>query len=153
MNATQVYGVIRAFGEHEHLDLARGLDRIHDAGCRLGSGLHIDDARAIRDVLRWTASILQPHIDWEEAWLYPRIDAMTGTTWATRAARFDHAQIAGLGHRLQRDAEMAADGLTPIQTAEVRGHLFAYEALLRTHVEREEQLLLPVLDDDVELRT
>ena len=149
MNATQVYEAIRAFGEHEHRDLARGLDRIHDAGCTLGAGLRVDDARAIREVLRWSATTLQPHIHWEETWLYPQIDALTGTPWATRAARFDHTQIEGLAHRLQRDAESAADGLTPSTLHEVRGHLFGYEALLRSHIDREEQLLLPVLADEL----
>jgi hypothetical protein len=91
MNATEVFDAIRAFGEHEHRDLARGLDRIHSAACRLGSGPHIDDVRAIRDVLRWTVVTLQPHIAWEETWLYPQIETITRTVWSTRAARFDHA--------------------------------------------------------------
>jgi len=147
MNATEVFEAIRAFGEHEHRDLARGLDRIHAAGCALGTRLKVDDARAIRDVLRWSDATLQPHVDWEESWLYPQIDGLTGTTWATRAARFDHAQISGMANRLRRDEELAADGLTSTSLDEVRCHLFAYEALLRTHIDREERLLLPVLAD------
>jgi hemerythrin-like domain-containing protein len=148
MNASEVFGAIRAFGEHEHRDLARGLDRIHEAGTAIGVGPRVDDVRAIRDVLRWTAETLQPHIAWEESWLYPQIDMLTHTTWSTRLARFDHAQIHGLAHRLRRDQELAGDGLSPAATDEVRSHLFAYEALLRAHIEREEQLLLPVLADD-----
>jgi hemerythrin-like domain-containing protein len=151
MNATEVLEAIRAFGEHEHRDLARGLDRIHAAGCAIGKGLKVDDARAIRDVRRWSEETLQPHIDWEESWLYPQIDGLTHTAWATRAARFDHGQISSLAHRLLRDEELAADGLTPSSTDEVRGHLFAYEALVRTHIEREEHLLLPVLADEAAL--
>ena len=147
MNATEVFEAIRAFGEHEHRDLARGLDRIHAAGCTIGKGLKVDDGRAIRDVLRWSEDTLQPHIDWEESWLYPQIDGLTRTTWATRAARFDHTQISGLAHRLRRDAELAGDGLTPTSVDEARAHLFAYEALLRTHIDREEHLILPVLAD------
>jgi hemerythrin-like domain-containing protein len=151
MNATEVFDAIRAFGEHEHRELARGLDRIHAAGCALGNGLKVDDVRAIRDVLRWSESTLQPHIDWEESWLYPQIDALTRTPWATRAARFDHAQIRGVASRLRHDEESAADGLTATAIEEVRSHLFAYEALLRTHIDREEQLLLPVLADGAAL--
>jgi hemerythrin-like domain-containing protein len=80
----------------------------------------------------------------------PRIDALTGTAWATRAARFDHAQIRGHANLLQRDEELAGDGLTPVAIEEVRSHLFAYEALVRSHIDREEQLLLPILTDEVE---
>ena len=47
----------------------------------------------VLDVLHWLDGTLGPHIAWEEAWLYPEIDARTGTPWATRAARFDHRQI------------------------------------------------------------
>lgn len=151
MNANQLFEAIRAFGEHEHRDLARGLDRIHDAGRAMGTGLRVDDVRAIRDVLRWTDATLRPHIAWEESWLYPQIDALTGTPWATRAARFDHGQIEGLAHRLRHDEELAGDGLAASAIPEVRAHLFAYEALLRTHIDREEQLLLPVLAEEASL--
>ena len=151
MNATQVFEAIRAFGEHEHRDLARGLDRIHEAGCSVGTGLKVDDVRAIRDVLRWTEATLLPHIGWEESWLYPQIDTLTGTPWATRAARFDHAQIEALAYRLRHDEELAGDGLTHATVNDVRGHLFAYESLLRSHIDREEQLLLPVLADEAAL--
>jgi hemerythrin-like domain-containing protein len=147
MNADEFFEAIRAFGEHEHRELARGLDRIHAAGCAIGTGLKVDDARSIRDVLRWSDATLQPHIDWEESWLFPQIDDLTRTPWSTRTARFDHAQIHGLIHRLRRDEELAASGLTPTSIDEVRCDLFAYEALLRAHVDREEQLLLPVLTD------
>ena len=59
-----------------------------------------------------------------------------------------HGQIEGLAHRLRHDEELAGDGLAASTIPEVRAHLFAYEALLRTHIDREEQLLLPVLVDD-----
>ncbi len=77
MNATEVFEAIRAFGEHEHRDLARGLDLIHDAGCAFGGGSRLDHVRAIGDVLRWSTETLDPHITWEESWLYPQIDAIT----------------------------------------------------------------------------
>jgi hemerythrin-like domain-containing protein len=151
MNATEVFEAIRAFGEHEHRDLARGLDRIHSAGCRLGAGPKVDDVRAIREVLRWTVITLQPHIAWEESWLYPQIEAITQTPWSTRAARFDHTQIEGLATRLRQDSELAGEGLTTEGLQEVRSHLFGYEAVLRAHIDREERQLLPVFADQVAL--
>ena len=38
--------------------------------------------------------------------------------------------------------------ITPAAADEVRAHLFGFEALLRSHMDREEQLLLPVLAED-----
>ena len=148
MNATEVFEAIRAFGEHEHRDLARGLDHIHAAACAIAVGSRVDDLRAIREVLRWSEVLLEPHMTWEDDWLYPQIDRMSGTPWATRAARFDHGQIHHLASRLRRDVELVGDGLTPSVVDDVRSHLFAYEALLRTHIEREERLLLPVLVEE-----
>ena len=148
MHATEVFEAIRAFGEHEHRDLARGLDRIHEAGCIVGARSRLDDIRVIGDVLHWSTVTLDPHITWEETWLYPQIDASTGTTWATRAARFDHRQIRTAARRLHHDEELASEGLAPAMADEVRSHLFAYEALLRSHIDREERLLLPVLVDE-----
>ena len=147
MDAREVFEAVRVFGEHEHHDLARGLDRVHEAACAIGTGSRIDDLRAIRDVLQWSDLALEPHIAWEESWLYPQIDGVTGTPWSTRAARFDHGQIRGLANRLRRDEELVGDGSSPAATAEIRCHLFAYEALLRAHIDREERLLLPVLAD------
>jgi hemerythrin-like domain-containing protein len=147
MNATEVFEAIRAFGEHEHLDLARGLDRIHDAACAVGHDARVGDLHAIREVLRWASDTLEPHIEWEETWLYPQIDSLTGTPWATRAARFDHGQIHGIAARLERDVGLAREGLTPPLVDSLRADLFAYEAVIRTHIDREERLLLPVLED------
>ena len=151
MHATEVFEAIRAFEEHEHRDLARGLDLIHDAGCRFGAGSRLDHVRAIGDVLRWSRETLDPHIAWEESWLYPQIEALTRTPWSTRAARFDHGQIRGLANRLRRDERSVSEGLTPDAAAEIRCHLFAYEAVLRSHIEREERLLPPILADEAAL--
>ena len=96
--------------------------------------------------------MLEPHAAWEEAWLYPEIDARTGTRWATRAARFDHQQIRELVARLRADQHFLGSGGGGGHQADVRCHLFGLEALLRAHIEREERLLIPVLVDDRPVR-
>ena len=147
MSATQAFEAIRAFGEHEHRDLAWGLGRIHEAGSSIGTGTHVETRHAIRDIVAWAAMTLEPHIAWEEAWLYPQIELLTRTPWSTRAARFDHRQIAAFVARLRVGEATAAHALTPATANELRCDLFGLEALLRAHIDREEQLLLPVLDD------
>lgn len=145
MRATEAFEAILAFGEHEHRDLARGLDRIHLAGCGVSATARLATARAIHEVLAWSTESLEPHIAWEESWLYPQIDALTGTPWATRAARFDHGQIHAVAARLEHDERAMMQSITPAAADDVRAHLFGFEALLRAHMDREEQLLLPVL--------
>lgn len=137
-----------AFAEHEHLDLVRGINRIHDVACEIGHRPSPELSVHVLGVLQWLRTTLKPHIAWEEAWLYPEIDARSGTPWATKAARFDHVQIRQMAARLAADQPLLSRHTSGDQQAETRCHLFGLEALLRAHVEREERYLLPLLDDD-----
>jgi iron-sulfur cluster repair protein YtfE (RIC family) len=96
-------------------------------------------------VLTWFDQELQPHLIWEETWLYPQIEVATGTPWSTRAARFDHAEVREVVDRLRREKLLSNSDVQ----ADLRCRLFSLEALLRAHIEREERLLLPVLLDAV----
>jgi hypothetical protein len=137
-----------AFAEHEHRDLIRGINRIHDVACEIGRRPAFELSTHIVGVLGWHDSVLAPHIRWEESWLYPQIDRLTGTPWATRSARFDHQQIREAATKVRMDERaLAAAGGLDVQ-ADVRCHLFGLEALLRAHVEREERFLIPLLNED-----
>jgi iron-sulfur cluster repair protein YtfE (RIC family) len=137
-----------AFAEHEHRDLARGINRIHDVACEVGQRATPELSEHVLEVLHWLDSTLGPHIAWEEAWLYPEIDARLGTPWATRAARFDHQQIREMVTRLRADHDVLHGTHAGDVKAETRCHLFSLEALVRAHLEREERFLIPLLDDD-----
>jgi len=137
-----------AFAEHEHRDLARGINRIHDVACEIGRRATPEWATDVLEVLDWLDRTLDPHIAWEESWLYPEIDARTGTPWATRAARFDHRQVRAMAARLRLDHQALRMHDAFDQEADTRCHLFSLEALLRAHIEREERFLIPLLDED-----
>lgn len=137
-----------AFTEHEHRDLVRGINRIHDVACEIGRRAAPEWSSDVLELLTWVDRSLQPHIAWEEAWLYPEIDARTGTPWATRAARFDHRQVRAMAARLRQDRESLSRHDAPDLESETRCHLFSLEALLRAHIEREERFLIPLLDED-----
>jgi hemerythrin-like domain-containing protein len=137
-----------AFAEHEHRDLVRGINRIHDVACEVGHRPSFELSAHLLDVLQWLDVTLEPHVAWEEAWLYPEIDARIGTAWATRAARFDHQQIREMAGRLRYDQTLLRSNRSDELHAETRCHLFGLEALLRAHIEREERYLIPLLEDD-----
>jgi hypothetical protein len=147
MTASETFEAIRVFGEHEHRELTRGISHIHEAATFVGVASHVEVRRATRDVLAWAGTTLEPHLAWEETWLYPQIELATGTPWSTRAARFDHGQLAALIARLRLHEATASHLWTTTTTTELRFDLVALEALLRAHMEREERLLLPVLDE------
>lgn len=146
MKAEEAHAVW-AFEEHEHRDLARGINRVHDVACAIGRRLKVEHSVELLEILRWMDGTVGPHIAWEEAWLYPEIDAQLGTPWATRAARFDHQQLREVASRLRADQHLLANRDAPDPQAETRCHLFTLEALLRAHIEREERFLIPVLEE------
>jgi hemerythrin-like domain-containing protein len=137
-----------AFTEHEHRDLERGINRVHDVACEVGRRPTPELSTDVIAVLSWITDKLEPHIAWEDGWLYPEIEARVGTPWATRAARFDHLQIREMAERLSRDQAELARHAPGDHQADTRCHLFSLEALLRAHLEREERFLIPLLQDD-----
>ena len=101
--------------------------------------------RRIGRVLAWFDKELQPHLTWEETWLYPQIEAATGTPWSTRAARCDHAEVRDAVEHLRHEAVEALGHSNGDHQAALRCRLFSLEALIRAHVQREERQLLPAL--------
>jgi hemerythrin-like domain-containing protein len=134
-----------AFEEHEHRDLVRGINRIHDIACEMGHRPSSELSVHMLGVLQWLDTVLEPHVAWEETWLYQQIDARLGTPWATRAARFDHQQIREMATRLRVDQVLVRNHASGDECAEARCHLFGLEALLKAHIEREERYLIPLL--------
>jgi iron-sulfur cluster repair protein YtfE (RIC family) len=137
-----------SFAEHEHLDLVRGIQRIHDIACEVGGLPRTELSVDLIEVGHWIDGTLEPHIAWEETWLYPEIDARTDGPWATRAASFDHRQIRGIAAEIRAD-QVALRSQALSDHAEIRCHLFSFVALVRAHIEREERFLIPILAEEM----
>ena len=138
------------FEAQEHRDLALGLTRIEELIGRAPElGSEALWAR-LHDTLRWLDREVRPHMAWEDRWLYPQFDEIAGTPWATRSAHAEHRQIETMIATLEADSERWLARATPHTCAEVVQHLSAIRAVIATHVEREERLLLPLLDDPTE---
>jgi hemerythrin-like domain-containing protein len=132
------------FVAHEHADMRRGIERIHEAATLRGTSG--DLSFAALEVLHWVETVLEPHAQWEDRWLYPEVDERAGTQWATKLMTFEHQQIRDAAQALAAARiRLRETGSTPA-VLDVRGRLFALEAILRAHLAREERFLLPVLD-------
>ena len=135
------------FEAQEHRDLARGLAHV-DELIEHAPALSSEALWArLHETLRWLDREVRAHMAWEDRWLYPQLDEIAGTTWATRSPRAEHRQIETMIVTLQSDSERWLGHATPHTCAAVVQHLSAIRAVLATHVEREERLLLPLLDD------
>ncbi len=138
-------GAVWAYAEHEHRELLRGVDRIHAFACEIGTWVSPELPGGLTTVLEWFDDTLTPHVAWEEAWLYPEVDARTGTPWATRLARYDHGQVRDAIERLRTDQLTLHAAPVREHLSDLRWHLFTLEVLLRAHIEREERFLMPIL--------
>jgi iron-sulfur cluster repair protein YtfE (RIC family) len=134
----------REFAAHEHRELVRGIDRIHEVGMSVGTNDELSVAAL--EIMHWIDAVLDPHAEWEDRWLYPQIDRRAGTPWATRLMSFEHQQIRDAAQVLASSRARFHDAPTQAGALEVRARLFAVEAILRAHMAREERFLIPLLD-------
>jgi iron-sulfur cluster repair protein YtfE (RIC family) len=132
------------FAAHEHRELVRGIDRIHEVGMSIGTNdeLSVDAL----EIMHWIDAVLDPHAEWEDRWLYPQIDRRAGTPWATRLMSFEHQQIRDAAHGLATARARFHGAPSNVGALEVRARLFALEAILRAHMAREERFLIPLLE-------
>ena len=144
--ATEGRMMIRSFVDHEHQELISGIDHLHEVAWELPSLSAPQASTRLSRVLRWVEETLQPHMAWEETWLFATIDDRAQTRWATHLVRFDHRQIAKQAERLRGHGMQLEHGPSGAAITEVRCDLFSLEALLRANLEREEVFLLPLLE-------
>src|SRR5262249_38920143 len=136
--------------EHEHRELFAGIDHVHEVACELPATPVDQMTGKVASVLRWVETTLKPHMAWEDEWLFPQIDLRADTPWATRLIRFDHRQIARQAERLGTYRIRLEHGPSAESLVEVRGDLFALEALVRANLEREESFLMPLLESEAD---
>ena len=134
-----------AFIRHEHAELEAGIEHIHMTGRRVGGVTARELADELLHVLDWFEKVLAPHAVWEDHMLYDRIDERAGTSWATRLMRYEHEQIRRLAIQLANDRQLLLVAPTHELLTELRAHLFALEAVVRAHIEREDIFLFPLL--------
>lgn len=88
---------------------------------------------------------LPTHMEWEESVCFEETDRLAGTAWATRILRAQHEQIRRRVQRLGDDARrLGAEG-SPRTAITIRGQLYELHAVLASHLEQEEHVLLGLL--------
>jgi hemerythrin-like domain-containing protein len=137
----------RDFATQEHHEMRRGLDRIHEVATLEGTTEEL--TLGALEVVHWVDRVLEPHAQWEDRWLYPEIDDRAGTHWATKLMTFEHQQIRDATHALTEARTQVREHGSVRAVLEVRGRLFALEAILRAHIAREERFLIPMLESGV----
>jgi iron-sulfur cluster repair protein YtfE (RIC family) len=131
----------------EHAALQRGVADLARAAAQVSDWSVPDAPDHLRHVRGFLYSRL-PHAEAEEAVLYPLMDKVMGARGATATMVADHREIHRRIDAVAALADAVAQG--PPDESEVealREHLYGLWAIVRLHLEKEEQLLFPLLDE------
>ncbi len=141
----------RTYIEAEHREFEQLVGRIVETAGLAAQVEARDAATVLRGVLDAIETRLVPHTEWEDAFCYPRIDAVAATPWATRALREQHREIRALVGRLNEDWAALDRGSGDARLPELPARLLELAALVSSHI-RQESFVLPLLDDEAEDR-
>ncbi|HET9608721.1 MAG TPA: hemerythrin domain-containing protein [Acidimicrobiales bacterium] len=132
----------------EHRDLLPHLRALDAAADELDRWDRDEAVHVLGDILGFLRDHLVPHATAEEAVLYPAVEDAMAAPGATATMRADHAEIVARIDRLA-DATGAVEQRWP-DAALVRDlahQLVGLSAILQLHFRKEEEVLLPVLDE------
>jgi hemerythrin-like domain-containing protein len=132
----------------EHREIEHIVGRIETTAEMAGNLAARDLASALRSLLDGIEKTLLPHIDWEDNFCYPQMDRLAETPWATRLLRLQHQQIRQAVERLEADWLALRREPTHRQLVDLRARLYGLHALMSSHFEQEERVVLPFLDTD-----
>lgn len=148
MDATSAARVEARFVEEEHRRLRAGLASLDET---IAEAHHLTRAELAERVLRaldWLRRDVLPHANWEDAWLFPELDRVAGTPWATRLLRFEHAQIVEVTKQLEDDALLLHEHWSNAIAMQVVARLARLAGLVTAHVSQEERFALPLIERD-----
>jgi hemerythrin-like domain-containing protein len=136
----------------EHRDLLPRIEALDAAAFDLAHSSAIDAEHQLRDLVTFLREHLLPHARAEEVVLYPAIEQAMGAPDATATMRADHTEIVARIDRLAHTIdEIPAQWPDESLAQDVARKLVGLAAILALHFHKEEEVLLPVLDQKLSL--
>lgn len=130
----------------EHRELVPHLHHIEAAAAAVSDWDADDAGRRLPPIVAFLRDQLIPHAGQEEEVLYPEIDRITGGP-TTATMTLDHVEIGARTDRLAASVETALDAWGPEVAADLSRQLASLAAIVVLHFEKEEEALLPLLDE------
>ena len=132
--------------EHEHQRVRDGLANLQEVIARAHALTRVESIDGVVRTLGWLRRELLPHAAWEEAWLYPQLDTIAATPWATRGLRLEHEQIREVARTLEHEFVLAESRWSVEQAYRLVVALTRLECLISAHLAQEQWLVRPLLD-------
>lgn len=130
----------------EHRELIPHLRHIEAAAVEVWGWDANGAARRLPPIVAFLRDQLIPHAGQEEAVLYPEIDRITGGP-TTATMTLDHVEIGARTDRLAASVETAIEDWDTGVAADLSRQMAALAAIVVLHFEKEEEALLPLLDE------
>lgn len=134
--------------EHEHRRIQDGLASLEQVIGRVHLLARPEAIDGTVRTLAWLRRDVLPHAAWEEAWLYPQLDSIAGTPWATRALRLEHEQIREVATLLEAEFAATEARWTREQAFRLVIAMTRLATLLSAHLAQEQWLIGPLLERD-----
>jgi iron-sulfur cluster repair protein YtfE (RIC family) len=134
----------------EHRELLPHLDELRGVAVVVGTSTP-DVLRArLDDLVRFLREHLIPHARAEEDVLYPAVERAMGSPGAMATMVADHIEVVRRINRLAGSAAALGEGSPKSeQLDDLQAQLYGLWAILLLHFDKEETVLLPVLDEQL----
>lgn len=134
----------------EHKELFPHVDRIRQVAEGIGTASIDQLRREVEEVHDFLAGHLKPHAEAEDAALYPVVQKALGSPDATRTMSRDHVEVGRYIAELAELRNALAKGVpTPAQITSLQRVLYGVYALVKVHFAKEEEIYLPILDQQL----
>jgi iron-sulfur cluster repair protein YtfE (RIC family) len=132
----------------EHRELAPRLKALDTAADEIERWDRDEALHVLGEIVEFLRGHLVPHAHAEEQVLYPAVEDAMAAPGATATMRADHAEVVARIDRLATTADTVQRRWPDPDLARDLAHqLVGLAAILQLHFAKEEDVLLPVLDD------
>jgi iron-sulfur cluster repair protein YtfE (RIC family) len=138
--------------EHREI-LAPRLDALRRVADSVGTAPVEEVRRGVEETYEFLVHDLIPHAEWEDAILYPAVDQALGAPGATATMSREHEDIRDLAEELENvKDDLRGETLGGALTCSLRRILCGLHTLVGVHFAKEEEIYLPVLEEQPGLR-
>ncbi|PWB51364.1 MAG: hypothetical protein C3F13_13025 [Anaerolineales bacterium] len=134
----------------EHKELFPHIESLKLAGLSVHGVLSQASLDLIDESYEFLSAHLLPHAQAEEAALYPAVQKVMGSPYATATMSHDHVEVEQLTRELGaiRD-QVSATEIGAGQANELKRILYGLYTLVKVHFAKEEEVYLPLLDENL----
>jgi len=134
----------------EHKELYPHIESLKQAGLAVHGSLAQASIEKIDEALSFLTTHLLPHAQAEEAALYPAVQKVMGSPHATATMSRDHVEVEQLTRELAELRGTLQEGEIGAGKAnELKRLLYGLHTLVKLHFAKEEEVYLPLLDDNL----